>query len=288
MPHISVLGANGVYARHLLPRLAAAGYQVRALMRRLEAGVVARACGAEIVTADIFDGQSLRAGLVGSSVCINLATSLPGPSGRGDYAVNDKVRREGVPQLIDACRSAVVPRLLQQSIAMVSANGEAITDGTTTRVPEGDDPTARALQATVAMEDAVQKSELDWLILRGGLFYGPGTGFDENWFERANANKLRVPGDGSDYVSLVHIADMAAATVAALQTWPSRQTIAVTDDTPSTWRDVFGYVAHLVGGEAPGIGGRPAFPSFRVSNSRARELLAWEPRYPDYRAGLVR
>jgi uncharacterized protein YbjT (DUF2867 family) len=32
--HIAVLGATGVYGRHLVPRLIAAGYRVRALVRR--------------------------------------------------------------------------------------------------------------------------------------------------------------------------------------------------------------------------------------------------------------
>ena len=36
-----------------------------------------------------------------------------------------------------------------------------------------------AIAAVRAMEAAVVESDLDWLILRGGLFYGPGTGFNE-------------------------------------------------------------------------------------------------------------
>ena len=35
------------------------------------------------------------------------------------------------------------------------------------------------------------ESGLDWIILRGGLFYGPGTDFDDDWFARARARKLR-------------------------------------------------------------------------------------------------
>ena len=78
---------------------------------------------------------------------------------------------------------------------------------------------------------------LDWLILRGALFYGPGTDFDDDWFARARAGKLRLPGEGDDYVSLVHIADMAGATIAALRRWPSRQALIVADDQPARWRD---------------------------------------------------
>ena len=76
---IAVLGATGVYGRHLVPRLIAAGYRVRALARRPEAAALAVACGAEVAAADIFDEASLRAGLAGCEVALNLATSLPAP-----------------------------------------------------------------------------------------------------------------------------------------------------------------------------------------------------------------
>ncbi|MDO9223208.1 MAG: NAD(P)H-binding protein [Caulobacter sp.] len=285
---VAILGASGVYGRHLTPRLVAAGYTVRALVRRPGAAGVARECGAEVRVADIFDPDSLSNGLEGCEVCINLATSLPGPSGRGDFDVNDKVRREGVPLLLEACRQAGVGRLVQQSIAMVGAAGDRLVDEATVHRPDGDDISARAINATLDMEDAVRASGLDWLILRGGLFYGPGTGFDDDWFARAAAGKLRLPGDGSDFVSLVHIADMAAATVAALEVWPTRQTLIIADDAPARWRDVFGYVAGVAGAEPPQPGGRTGFASFRVSNLRAKEVLGWTPVYPDFRAGLVR
>jgi nucleoside-diphosphate-sugar epimerase len=285
---VAVLGANGVYARHLIPRLVGAGYRVRALVRRPEAAGVARGCGAEVRIADVFDAQSVRSGLAGADVGINLATSLPGPSGRGDYEVNDRVRREGAPLWVEACRAAGVGLIVQQSIAMVNAAGAKLADEDTAFQPNENEVSTRAIEASIAMEEAIRGSGLEWLILRGGLFYGPGTGFDDEWFARAAAGKLRAPGTGEDYVSLVHIADMAAATVAALDVGVSGRALIVADDRPARWRDVFGYVAEVAGGPPPALGGRPGFPSFQVSNARARELLGWTPRYVDYRAGLVR
>jgi nucleoside-diphosphate-sugar epimerase len=286
---IAVLGATGVYARHLIPRLVSRGHRVRALVRRPEAAGIAAACGAEIHRADVFDVASLRAGLAGCDVGINLATSLPGPSGRGDFATNDRVRREGTPVWVGACRDAGVPRIVQQSIAMVNAaGGDAWGDEDTVYAGPRDDVAGLAAGAALAMEDAVRASDRDWLILRGGLFYGPGTGFDDDWFARAQAGRLRMPADGSDWVSLVHIADMAEATVAAVERWPSRRALIVADDEPARWRDVFAYVAAVAGAAPPSPGGRQGFPSFRVGNARAREALAWAPTYATYRAGLVR
>jgi nucleoside-diphosphate-sugar epimerase len=285
---IAIVGANGVFARHLMPRLAAAGLPMRAIVRRPEAAGAARACGADVRVADLFDPASLRAALEGAAVCVNVATSLPGPAGRGSFDANDRLRREGTPMLVEACRVAGVGRILQQGISWVGAAGEMLADETSVYVPADDSVGARAIRAALEMEETIRASSLDWIILRGGLFYGPGTGFDDHWFSRAAAGKLRLPGDGAAFVSQVHIADMAAATLAALQAWPSRETFIVTDDRPSRWRDVLGFIAEAVGAPPPAPGGLARFPSFRMCNAKAKRMLGWAPAYPDYRAGLAR
>ena len=288
MARIAILGANGVFGRHLAPRLVAAGHSVRALVRRPEAAGAAQACGAEVQCADIFDEGSMVAGLEGCEVSINLATSLPGPSGRGDYAVNDRVRREGAPNWLKACERAGVRRVIQQSIAMVNAAGDMLADEETP-LGEVENPlSAAAIEATLDMEAAVRAFPLDWAILRGGLFYGPGTGFDDDWFARAAAGKLRAPKDGREFVSLAHISDMAAATVKAVERWPSRQEIIVCDDAPVRWGELFGFVAMAAGAAPPETGGRAGFPSFRTSNAKAKRLLGWAPHYRSYREGLAR
>jgi len=289
MQTIGILGANGVYARWLMPRLAVAGFGIRALVRRPEAATVARACGADVRVADIFDEASMRNALEGCDIGVNLATSLPGPSGRGDFDTNDRLRREGTPIWVEACRKAGVDRIIQQSIAMVNAaGGDEWSDENTVYEAGEDSAASRAIAASVAMEDAVRSSDRDWIILRGGLFYGPGTGFDDDWFARAQAGKLRLPADGADYVSLLHISDMADATVAAIQRWPSRQALIIADDEPAPWRDVFDYIAQSIGAPAPQPGGRQGFPSFRVKNARAKAALGWAPHFKSYREGLIR
>ena len=286
---IAIVGATGVYARHLIPRLAARGPRIRALVRRPEAAATPIACGADLRVADIFDGDALRAGLDGCDVSINLATSLPGSSGGGDYAANDRLRREGVPVWLRACEDAGVPRVVQQSIGFVNASGgDTWSDEDTQVPPDLATPAGAANAAALDMEASVRRSSLDWLILRGGLFYGPGTGLDDSWFARARAGRLRLPGDGSDYISLVHIADMAAATEVALERWPSREALIVTDDMPARWLDIFTYITTLAGSAPPQPGGQLGFPSTRLRNQRARDTLNWAPLYLDYRAGLAR
>jgi nucleoside-diphosphate-sugar epimerase len=288
MTLVGVLGASGVYGRHLVPKLVAAGHRVRALVRRPGAAGFARACGAEVRTADIFDEASMADGLAGCEVGINLATALPGPSGRGDYAMNDRVRREGVSVWLRACDRVGVTRVVQQSIAMVNAAGEELADEESRLATVENPLAAAAIAATLDMEAAVRDAGLDYVILRGGLFYGPGTGFDDDWFARAAAGKLRAPNDGREFVTLVHVADMAAATVLAVERWVSRGAIIVCDDEPVRWSELFGFVATAVGADVPPTGGRAGFPSFRVSNDKAKRVLGWRPAYASYREGLVR
>jgi hypothetical protein len=77
---------------------------------------------------------------------------------------------------------------LQQSIAMVNAAGADRWSDEETPYAGADSEMANlAVAAALSMEQSVRQSDRDWLILRGGLFYGPGTGFDDDWFERAKA-----------------------------------------------------------------------------------------------------
>lgn len=286
-PTIAVLGASGVYGRHLVPRLLARGYRVRALVRRPErAGFVAR-CGAEVVKADIFDGASLSEGLAGVEVALHLATQLPRPDvPGGDFAKTDELRRVGTARFLDACRARSVGRVLVQSIALTHWGGEWADE--TSAFVEAEGVAGAAIAAVRDMEALVENSGLDWVVLRGALFYGPGTGFDDDWFARARAGRLRLPAEGTDYVSLVHVADMAQATLCALDRWPSRRALIVADDEPVTWRTLFEWVAAEVGASPPAPGGRSLLPSFRVRNGLAKALLGWLPLYASFRTGLAR
>jgi nucleoside-diphosphate-sugar epimerase len=277
---IAVVGASGVYGRHLVPRLVAHGRQVRALVRRPERAAGLAALGAEVRAADVFDAASLRAGLEGCDIAVNLATAVPKPGTRADFTMNDRLRRQGAPIVVEACLAAGVRQLLQQSIAMLHSGtvaGEGWADETS--------PVLSTASA-VDMEAAVTQSRLDWIIVRGGLFYGPGTGHDDHWRAEARAGTLTIPDDGRSFVSLVHVADMAGATVLALEKWPSRQIMLVTDNQPVRWRELFSYVAALEGGPPPREGGT-ARASFRICNRKARETLGWQPLYGDFRAGLA-
>lgn len=274
---VAALGASGVYGRHLVPRLLARGHRVRALVRRPVSPE-----GVDTRIVDIFDGELLRRAIDGCDVVVNLATSVPRPDQPPDFTLNDRIRREGTATLLAACRAGGRPRLIQQGIAMVHAGGgETLLDE---QAPmRGGAATASAIE----MEAMIRDSSLRHLVLRGGLFYGPGTGREAQWLAAARDGTLAIPGDGADFVSLIHVADMAEATAAAVDADGAGGALLVVDDRPVRWRDLFAHVATVAGAPAPKTGAAVRLPSFRCANAAARDALGWRPFYGDYRSGLA-
>ena len=279
---IAVVGATGVLGRHVVPRLVEAGYDVRATCRRDDDGARLDRLGAAAVKADILDPGSLGAAVDGCDAALHIATKIPAPAPDADWSVNDRIRRAGTENLLAACAAAGCGRYVQQSIAMILNTADD-------RPQTEDDPVAGPAQLAsgVDAETLVRACPLDWRIVRGGGFYGPGTGLDDRWRKAASDGVLAVPGDGTAYVSLIHIADMAAAVLSALEADIGRRTWNAVDDEPAPIGAVLNHVASLVGSPPPPTGAPPGLPSFRVSNARLRSELGWSPRFGTYRSGLA-
>lgn len=284
---IAVIGATGVLGRQVVPRLIERGHIVRAGVRdgsesRARTGVLA-AVGAELHRADILDGGSLEPFLAGCEAVLHLATAIPKPGAAPDWGPNDRVRREGTGLLLEAARRAGVRCIVAQSIAMLHG-------GSGERWVAEDDalpPVPPHLRSALDLEAQVRASALDFRILRGALFYGPDTGRDAAWRQAARACTLRLPGDGSGYLSLIRVTDMARAVVVATESSVQRATYLVADDQPATYRELFSFLARAEGVALPEPGAAALLGSFRVSNAKARRELGWEPAYPTYRAGLA-
>ena len=102
---VAVIGATGVYGRHLVPRLIEAGHDVRATHRREVDAANIAALGAEAVQADILDAPSIDAVVGGCDAALHIATQIPGRRPGANWETNDRIRREGTANLIAACRA---------------------------------------------------------------------------------------------------------------------------------------------------------------------------------------
>jgi nucleoside-diphosphate-sugar epimerase len=282
MMKVAVIGATGIVGRHVVARLREQGRDVRALVRSETDVEVLRRVGIEAVRGDLLDRQGLRQAVEGCSVAFHLATAAPRPGQAPNWALNDRIRGEGTANLLEACRGVGVQRYVHQSLAFLVGGSSNMVDEAAPLLP-ATKITASAIDA----ERLVAASGLNWVILRGGALYGAGTGREENWRALARLGELQFAGDGSDYISLIHVADLAECFVLAAERGLSGTIASVVDDQPTTYRELFAYIALLEGAAVPTGGGASKFPSFRVSNSRAREILGWQPFYCSYRSGLM-
>lgn len=277
---VALAGATGVLGRRVAVHLRADGHRVRLLLRR-----PVDAASSDTFVGDLTAPESLARWLDGCDVALHLATALrPTANGRTDWARNDALRDTGTANLLQACARRGVGRVVLQSVAFVQAPFEDAWC-------RGDEPLAELpfLRSARILELRAADSGLDAVVLRGGLYYGPGTALSQAWASSAQAGDWRVPGDGLPFVSLVHIDDMAAAVAAATAApAPGPGVIAVVDDAPLRWSELVRGLAATAGA---GISQAPAppsgLPSFRVSNAQARLRLRWAPRHPSWRDGVA-
>jgi nucleoside-diphosphate-sugar epimerase len=278
---ILVVGATGVLGRNVVPRLIEGGHVVRAIVRHSKLMPFLEYAGVEPIFGDIFDSDSLNRAARGCEAALHLATAIP-KSRDGDWSLNDRVRREGTHNLLAAAAQNGVKRYIQQSITLVYGDrGRMIVDESAPIQP------MPLIQSAVDMEDLVQASALDWCILRAGLFYGAGTGREDEWRLAARQNRLMLPGDGSNLLSLVHVVDMARAVVAATEYAPSGSVYNIVDDEPISYERLFTYIAAQLDMTAPNTGGPKILPSLGCRNARVKEELSWQPSYPSFRSGLT-
>lgn len=278
---VAVVGASGVLGRYLVPRLLERGHTVVAVARDPSRLHFPASPGLLRIRADILERETLGDAVAGCDAAVHIATCVPRPGAPAQWDVNDRIRREGTANLIAACKARGVSRYVQQGIAMIVPSPDGAW------VDEDAPIEAGGLQSAVDMEALVRSSGLDWRIVRGGLFYGAGTGAEEGWRRLAQRGELLIPGDGSDYLSFVHVADYAMAMVLAVEAAEGHFAVNAVDDEPVTCGQFLRDVAQAAGGLPPALGGPERLESFRASNARIKARLGWQPFFTSYRSGVL-
>jgi nucleoside-diphosphate-sugar epimerase len=294
---VFVLGGTGAIGGHTLPALVGAGHQVTALARTPEKAAVVRAQGASPVTISIFDRERLTAAFEDHNAVVNLATSMPSTVAfvsRRAWGDTERVRREGSAAVVDAAVAAGVERVIQESVSMVypDRGSEWITED----VPPDRYPDAGGNLAAEASAARFTDGGRVGVVLRLGLFYGPGARHSEQFLAMARHGLLPVLGRPDSYVSSIHVADAGAAVVAALQL--PAGVFNVVDNEPLTKQQYGAALADAARrrplARGPGrlallLGDRltSLTRSLRVSNQRFRDASGWQPRYPSAREGWL-
>jgi nucleoside-diphosphate-sugar epimerase len=182
---IFLAGATGAVGRRMLPLLRAAGYEVTGTTRVASKAEELRA--AEIIPAvvDVFDAAALKAAVAAArpDVIVHQLTDLPHRLKAELMAEglirNARLRIEGTRNLVDAALGAGARRFIAQSIAFVYAPGREPHDESDPLMSPAEEPWRCTMEGVVTLERlATSTPGLDGIVLRYGMFYGPGTGFE--------------------------------------------------------------------------------------------------------------
>jgi nucleoside-diphosphate-sugar epimerase len=171
-----------------------------------------------------------------------------------------------------------VRQYIQQSITMAYPdNGDNwITEGThLDKSPER----AWLCSPVIAMEEMIQNilpHNLHWCILRGGAFVGSGT-FQDRSIENLRTGKEIVPCNGRNFISPIHVTDMATAIVASLKHAPAGSIFNIVDE-PMRQHEYSDRLAISIGADKPPLDEKMKCPpSWRCSNQHAKSILNWSP-----------
>ncbi len=181
---IFLAGASGAIGRHLAPLLVANGWRVVGTTRSVDKVPVLRHLGVEPVVVDVFDASALRSVMAESrpEVVIHQLTDLPFALAGDEMAAalvrNARLRDVGTRNLVAAAVHSGARRLIAQSIAFVYGEGPLPHREEDDLLPFTHPTYGETTRAVASLEQQVLAAPLDGIVLRYGLFYGPGTGFD--------------------------------------------------------------------------------------------------------------
>lgn len=310
---IFVVGAGGAIGVQLLPRLQARGHEVVGMTRSESKRAVIEELGARAVIGDALDPDSVARAVAEAEpqVIVHEATALAGVLDvrhfDRTFATTNRLRTEGTSNLLAAGRAVGIEAFVAQSFAgwPLAREGSMVKDEDAPLAsppPKGMESTFGAIKRQEELVTAA-----DWtrgIVLRYGGFYGPGTsiGLEPEEGEQIAAVRKRllpIIGNGAGYASMIHIADAASGTVAAIERGaPGIYNIVDDEPAPATeWVPVLAeavgakpprrfprWLARLLAGEAITTlmtEGRGA------SNAKARRELGWTPQFASWRRGFV-
>lgn len=291
-----VSGATGVIGRRVLPLLQSQGHTVTAMARKPDDRARLEREGVTPIAANLFDLDALRRAVAGHDAIINLATHMPSPVWkmvfRRAWRLNDRIRTEGVANLVQAAVGAGIPRLIQESFALTFPDGgDRWIDERTPLEPAAYNRTVLDAEKSIADFTAGGRTGV---VLRFAAFYGPDAMQVRTYINGLRAGWAGLPGGPDRFFSSVCHDDAASAVVAALTAPPGVYIVA--DDEPVTRAVYFGSLAEELGLKPPrflpdwttplfGSVGKAMARSLRLSNRKLKQETRWTPRFPSVREG---
>jgi NADH dehydrogenase len=203
---IFVSGAAGFVGSAVVAELVSRGYAVNALTNRR---AMADRAGVRGFGGGLFDPAGVDAAMEGCAAAVHLVGIIFQKPGVG--ATFQHIHVDGTQAVVDSAKRRGVRRLIHMSA--LGTRADARSDYHKTKF---------------AAEQIVEKSGLDWTIIRPGLIHGPGGEFmqmEARWSRRTAPPFLFMPYFGAGVFGLggagrlqpVYVGDVARAFVDALE-----------------------------------------------------------------------
>ena len=297
---VLVIGATGAIGTRLVPQLVQSGHEVTGTSRSAEKAQRLHQLGAEGIVLDVLDAAAVRKAVTASrpDAIIYQATALDELTDLKhfdrSFAQTNRLRTEGIDNVIAAARAAGVKRLVAQSYA---SHRYAAEGGP---VKTEDDPLDSNPPATVR-ESWAALVHLDQAVTAaGGIALRYGSFYPSEALEHAvRGHKFPVVGNGAGVWSHIHLDDAAAATVLALE-HDGPAIYNIVDDEPAPTAVWLPEVAKILGAKPPMrvprvlarlLAGeavvKMSTESRGASNAKAKQELGWTLRYPSWRQGFA-
>lgn len=257
---VAVTGATGFIGRHVVARLLAEGWRVRALVRRPEPAL--EAAGIQTITGTLEDSARLSDLVAGADALVHGAGVVCAQRRRGFMAVN----AEGTRRLIDALqRRSDAPRFVL--ISSLAAREPHLS--------------AYAASKRRAEEIVVQSDPgPDWCIVRPPAVYGDGDRMTLSLFRQFTRGFAVVPAGVEAHFSLLYVVDLAAAIVQLVsQTMPRQAILEIDDGRPAgySWPELLAIGARVLGRPLRRI---PVRYTMLVVPAALAQLWPWLPADP--------
>jgi len=237
MRTVFVTGGSGFLGGALLDALAERGETARALARSAAAAAAVAARGATPVPGDLAGLDAMTAGMRGAELVVHCAARLTGWT---DVAELQRTNVDGTRTVLQAARSAGVPRLVLVSTEQVVLGDRPLVDADESwpypaRWPG---PYARTKAEAEQLVLAASTPELATVAVRPRLVWGRGdTTLLPALLDAARSGRLRWVDGGEHLTSTTHVRNAVEGILAAADRGRGGQAYFVTDGRPLPFRE---------------------------------------------------
>ncbi len=306
---IFIAGATGFIGRHLAKAFQARGHKVYGLARDRMRGKVLEELGCTSIIGNLLTNGPWERAIEKFDVAIGC--TMPGRRGQPPTMTQ-------VPDLLkshtDACSHLILAThegmlkgvILTFGILSYGNHGEEWVDEDTSREPIGygrfSGPAVHQLAHLAESKGVTAK------FMFPGWAYGSGSWFKDMLLPAFEQGQARAVGSGENYMSFVHVEDLAEAYVLAAEEIgyspppeerPVTQMFNLVDDQPMAQKEWLSTVARALGKPVPPsisieesakhageLWTESITCSVRAKNDRAKSTLGWMLKYPTVRVGV--